>query len=381
MQSLRYRAARAHEQAGEFVEAERILTAIIDQDRDHAPALRARARITAEKAAPAACRAAAGDLVAAAGSASVPAEKAVLLTRAAELLQRAGDLADARARLDAALAACPAYLPAMYARTCLLEHVASASNDPTPIAAAVDALVQLAEALLQDLAGAQLGLGLLLGAEAGVVGGGDLQLEQLEQLGPGVVGDQVAAGVLERGDVAGEQLERLAHRREALGDAVEADHRQLAEAIEQLGLDRRVLAADRLELAGAGLDGDVVARRGHAQVLEVAPQADVAGLGLGGGVQQADRGPALAELAEHQAGAGQGHGAQLGRAGVGLELERAQHQLRVAGGLGEAKQVLQQAEVAALLLDGAVRCWGANTSGQLGDGTTTDARGPVSVMF
>ncbi len=147
VQSLRYRAARAHEQAGEFVEAERILTAIIDQDRDHAPALRARARITAEKAAPAVCRAAASDLVAAAGSASVPAEKAVLLTRAAELLQRAGDLADARARLDAALAACPAFLPAMYARTCLLEHVASASNDPTPIAAAVDALIQLAEAL------------------------------------------------------------------------------------------------------------------------------------------------------------------------------------------------------------------------------------------
>lgn len=147
VQSLRYRAARAHEQAGELVEADRILTTILEQDREHAPAQRARARIAAEKAAPAACRAAAGELVAAAGAQSVPVEKAVLLTRAAELLQRAGDLADARARLDAALAACPAYLPAMYARTCLLEHVASTSNDPAPLAAAVDALVQLAEAL------------------------------------------------------------------------------------------------------------------------------------------------------------------------------------------------------------------------------------------
>jgi len=147
VQSLRYRAARAHEQAGELVEAERILTAILEQDREHAPALRARARITAEKGAPAACRAAANDLVTAAGAATVPAEKAVLLTRAADLLQRAGDLTDARARLDAALVACPAYLPALYSRTCLLEHVASASNDPALFTPAVDALVQLAEAL------------------------------------------------------------------------------------------------------------------------------------------------------------------------------------------------------------------------------------------
>jgi tetratricopeptide (TPR) repeat protein len=147
VQSLRYRAARAHEQAGEYVEAERILNAILEQDREHAPALRARARITAEKAAPAACRAAATELVTAAGAETVPAEKAVLLTRAAELLQRAGDLSDARARLDAALVACPAYLPAMYLRTCLLEHVASTSADPGLHAPAVDALIQLAEAL------------------------------------------------------------------------------------------------------------------------------------------------------------------------------------------------------------------------------------------
>jgi hypothetical protein len=67
--------------------------------------------------------------------------------------------------------------------------------------------LEFAEVLLEDLAGAQLGLGFFFGGEAGVVGGRDLQLEELEQLRPGVVGDEVAAGVLERGDVAGEQLE------------------------------------------------------------------------------------------------------------------------------------------------------------------------------
>ena len=149
VQSLRYRAARAFEQAGELSEAERILAVILDQDRAHAPALRARARIAAEKAAPAACRAAANDLVALAVAttdpAPSPADRAVLLTRAADLLLRAGDVPDARARIDAALVACPAYLPALYLRTCLLEQVAGAA--PDALALAADALVQLAEAL------------------------------------------------------------------------------------------------------------------------------------------------------------------------------------------------------------------------------------------
>ena len=35
----------------------------------------------------------------------------------------------------------------------------------------------------------------------------------------------------------------------------------------------------------------------------------------------------------------------------------------------------------ALLVDGSVRCWGANMQGQLGDDTTTDRRTAVSVMF
>jgi hypothetical protein len=212
--------------------------------------------------------------------------------------------------------------------------------------------LELAEVLLEHLAGAQLGLGFLFGGEAGVVGGGDLQLEQLEQLRPGVVGDEVAAGVLERGDVAGEQLEGATHGAEALADAVEADHRQLAEAVEELGLHAGVFGADELELAGAGGHGDVVARGGHAELFEVAPQREVAGLGLGGGVEEADGGAALANFAEGEAGAGERHGPQLGRAGVGLELEGAEHELGVVPCLGEAEEVLQEGEVAGLLLGG-----------------------------
>lgn len=141
VQSLRYRAARALEQAGDLDEAERLLAAILELDREHAPALRARARLVAEQAVPAACRAAAGELDQLADQASTPADRALLLTRAADLLLRAGAVQDARARLDAALAACPGFLPSLYLRACLLEQVAGAE------APAVDALVQLAEAL------------------------------------------------------------------------------------------------------------------------------------------------------------------------------------------------------------------------------------------
>lgn len=144
--SLRYRAARAHEQAGELAPADRLLGAILEHDANNALALRARERIAADKASPAAARSAATELASAAAAEKLPADKAALLTRAGELLIRAGDLADARNRLDAAITACPKYLPALYSRACLLEQIAETRGAPELIAA-TDALTLYATAL------------------------------------------------------------------------------------------------------------------------------------------------------------------------------------------------------------------------------------------
>lgn len=165
--TLRYRAARAAEAAGDPNHAESLHGLVADADPRHEPARRGRARASQARAVPTACRTAAVELGTAAGETPTKTgepnvEKAVLLTRAAELLARAGDLADARARLDAALVACPQYLPAMFARTCLLEQLGDepASRPepkpdgkrptPPPIPynlAAIDALEQLATTL------------------------------------------------------------------------------------------------------------------------------------------------------------------------------------------------------------------------------------------
>lgn len=162
--TLRYRAARAAEQAGDLALAETLFGMIADADPRHEAARRGRARASQARAIPTACRAAAVDLgTAASETQSKPGtpnvEKAVLLTRAAELLARAGDLNDARARIDAALVACPSYLPAMYARTWLLEQLGrdirpseTTAKRPTPPPvpydlASIDALEALAAAL------------------------------------------------------------------------------------------------------------------------------------------------------------------------------------------------------------------------------------------
>ena len=163
--TLRYRAARAAEQAGDLAQAEALFGAVADADPRHETARRGRARASQARAVPTACRAAAVDLGTAASEAQGKpgepnCEKAVLLTRAAELLARAGDLGDARARVDAALVACPSYLPAMYARTWLLEQLGNdvkkpsepSAKRPTPPPvpydlAAIDALEALAAAL------------------------------------------------------------------------------------------------------------------------------------------------------------------------------------------------------------------------------------------
>lgn len=151
IQALRYRAARSFEDAGDPAAADRLLGVLLEQDSTHALALRARERLTAAKASPAAFRAAASELGSFAGAEKVSAEKAALLTRAGELLIRAGDLVDARARLDAAITACPRYLPALYARACLLEQIASVDNPTRPagpdLIAAADSLAQYASGL------------------------------------------------------------------------------------------------------------------------------------------------------------------------------------------------------------------------------------------
>ena len=49
-------------------------------------------------------------------------------------------------------------------------------------------------------------------------------------------------------------------------------------------------------------------------------------------------------------------------------------------GLGDATELAGGREhVVALRADGSVRAWGANTYGQLGDGTTTRRTSPVAV--
>ncbi|MBK6533868.1 MAG: hypothetical protein IPF99_31065 [Deltaproteobacteria bacterium] len=53
----------------------------------------------------------------------------------------------------------------------------------------------------------------------------------------------------------------------------------------------------------------------------------------------------------------------------------------VAGLGGVAEVTLGDAHTCARLNSGELRCWGDNESGQLGDGTTTDRRVPTTVVF
>ncbi|MEZ4454702.1 MAG: hypothetical protein R3B09_34950 [Nannocystaceae bacterium] len=212
--------------------------------------------------------------------------------------------------------------------------------------------VDLLEVLLQHLAGPDQRLGPLLAREPPRLGARRLGPEELVELRPRLVRGEVAARVLEGGDVQGIEAQGLAHRAEPLVHPIEAEHRQLAEAVVELGAGGEVGVADRRELADARPRRHVVAGAGHAQVLEVAPEAEVRRLGGRRRVQEGDRGRALALGAEGRAEGRQGPAAAPARDPLGGDLEGPQEHLRVAAELGDPGEVLGEADVPLDLVEG-----------------------------
>src|SRR4029079_8776847 len=53
--------------------------------------------------------------------------------------------------------------------------------------------------------------------------------------------------------------------------------------------------------------------------------------------------------------------------------------VRLPSVTGTVSMALGAAHTCALRADGLLRCWGSNSSGQIGDGTTTNRASPVSV--
>ena len=199
--------------------------------------------------------------------------------------------------------------------------------------------------LLEHLASADQRLRALFRAEARRFGAGRLGLEELQELGPGLVADQVATGVLERGYVQGIEAEGPAHRREAVVDPVEAEHRQLADPVIEFGLGEGIAFAQRLELTETGRDRRVVVRGPHAQLLELTPERQALGLGMGGALEELVAGGALAMSAEEAADLGEGGGAAVLRETAGLGLKRPQEHLDVVGALGDTAEILRDQEV------------------------------------
>ncbi|MCH9681319.1 MAG: hypothetical protein K0V04_07795, partial [Deltaproteobacteria bacterium] len=119
--ALRYRAARAEEAAGNFDRADAAYAGVLDIDPGHEMARRGRLRIKTRKREAGLTRSAA-ELEAAARNVDVPAEKAAYLTIAADLHERRQDLDSATKNIEAALLACPPYLPALHAQARLLER-------------------------------------------------------------------------------------------------------------------------------------------------------------------------------------------------------------------------------------------------------------------
>lgn len=136
--ALRFRAARADEAAGNLDQADATYARILDVDPGHRLAQRGRLRIKARKREAGLTRSA-SELEAAAQRTPVGAQKAAYLTIAADLHERRQDLDRAMQSIDAALAACASYLPALHARARLLER----RGDHVPGADAMETLVAL----------------------------------------------------------------------------------------------------------------------------------------------------------------------------------------------------------------------------------------------
>ena len=138
--ALRYLAGRAAESAGNLDAAERAYMQILELRPDDALARQGRERIKARKRESAFGRNVA-ELRKSADEATHPAHRAAYLTIAAEIDERRLDLRAAVTALDAAIEACPAYLPALHARARVLERL----GDEASIAKAIDTLELLVE--------------------------------------------------------------------------------------------------------------------------------------------------------------------------------------------------------------------------------------------
>lgn len=142
--SVRYRAARAAESAGDFDAADAGYAEILAKDSRYEPARRGQARI-ARRRNLAPTRRAAAELNTAAAGEKDWVERAALLCGSADLFVRVGDLDEALSRLNAALVTYPKYIPALHAKACLLEQRGS----PSDLTLAADLLGQIA-ALVGD---------------------------------------------------------------------------------------------------------------------------------------------------------------------------------------------------------------------------------------
>jgi len=144
--SLHYRAARADEAAGNLDQADAAYASVLDEEPTHLLARRGRLRIKSRKREAGLTRSA-SELATASTNTDVPAEKAAYLTIAADLHERRQDLDQAMQSIDAALLACPAYLPALHARARLLER----RGKPQPGADALETLEELAALLASPI--------------------------------------------------------------------------------------------------------------------------------------------------------------------------------------------------------------------------------------